>query len=166
MIPVEVIGVRIEMPSNQPIVLLKEISGTRYLPIWVGTAEATAIAFSQQGITPQRPLTHDLLVDILKAEKIDLRSVQLTQLRDGVFYSDLILIGEDGIQKTISSRPSDAVALAVRVNAPIFATEELFDSAGISIPEQSTEPAGAESGEAEIRRFKEFLEDISPEDFA
>ena len=87
MIPVEVVGVRIEMPSNQPIVLLKEISGTRYLPIWVGTAEATAIAFSQQGLTPQRPLTHDLLVNILETEKIKLRSVHLTELRDGIFFS-------------------------------------------------------------------------------
>ena len=157
MIPVEVVGVRIEMPSNQPIVLLKEISGTRYLPIWVGTAEATAIAFSQQGLTPQRPLTHDLLVNILEAEKIKLRSVHLTELRDGVFYSDLVLVNEDGSEQKVSSRPSDAVALAVRVEAPILARQELFDQAGISIPEQS---------EDEIEKFKEFLDDISPEDFA
>ena len=136
MIPVEVIGVRIEMPSNQPIVLLKEISGSRYLPIWVGTAEATAIAFSQQGLIPQRPLTHDLLINILEAEKIKLRSVHLTELRDGVFYSDLILVDESGKEERVSSRPSDAVALAVRVEAPILARSELFDQAGISIPDQ------------------------------
>jgi len=157
MIPVEVVGVRIEMPSNQPIVLLKEISGTRYLPIWVGTAEATAIAFSQQGLVAQRPLTHDLLVNILAAEKIKLRSVHLTELRDGVFYSDLILVDENGGEERVSSRPSDAVALAVRVEAPILARAELFDQAGISIPDQ---------GEEEIEKFKEFLDDISPEDFA
>ncbi|MFM8447251.1 MAG: bifunctional nuclease family protein [Candidatus Nanopelagicaceae bacterium] len=157
MIPVEVVGVRIEMPSNQPIVLLKEISGSRYLPIWVGTAEATAIAFSQQGLKPQRPLTHDLLVDILNSEKIRLRSVHLTELRDGIFYSDLVLVNEDGQEQKVSSRPSDAVALAVRVEAPILATNELFEEAGISIPEQ---------GEDEIEKFKEFLDEISPEDFA
>lgn len=157
MIPVEVVGVRIEMPSNQPIVLLKEISGNRYLPIWVGTAEATAIAFSQQGLVAQRPLTHDLLVNILEAEKIKLRSVHLTELRDGVFYSDLVLIDENGVEQKVSSRPSDAVALAVRVEAPILARSELFDQAGIEIPEQSDE---------EIEKFKEFLEDVSPEDFA
>ena len=157
MIPVEVIGVRIEMPSNQPIVLLKEISGSRYLPIWVGTAEATAIAFSQQGLIPQRPLTHDLLINILEAEKIKLRSVHLTELRDGVFYSDLILVDESGKEERVSSRPSDAVALAVRVEAPILARSELFDQAGISIPDQ---------GEEEIEKFKEFLNEISPEDFA
>ena len=86
MIPVEVVGVRIEMPSNQPIVLLKEISGTRYLPIWVGTAEATAIAFSQQGLTPQRPLTHDLLVDILEAEniKLDRKSTRLNSSHEWI----------------------------------------------------------------------------------
>lgn len=156
MIPVEVIGVRIEMPSNQPIVLLKEISGSRYLPIWVGTAEATAIAFSQQGLTPQRPLTHDLVINILEAEKIKLRSVHLTELRDGVFYSDLILVDESGAEQKVSSRPSDAVALAIRVEAPILARSELFDQAGISIPDQ---------GEEEIEKFKEFLEEISPEDF-
>lgn len=157
MIPVEVVGVRIEMPSNQPIVLLKEISGTRYLPIWVGTQEATAIAFSQQGLTPQRPLTHDLIVNILESEKIKLRSVHLTELRDGVFYSDLILVDESGQEQKVSSRPSDAVALAVRVEAPILARTELFDEAGISIPDQ---------GEDEIEKFKEFLDEISPEDFA
>mgnify|MGYP003324881558 FL=1 len=157
MIPVEVVGVRIEMPSNQPIVLLKEISGSRYLPIWVGTAEATAIAFSQQGLKPQRPLTHDLLVDILNSEKIRLRSVHLTELRDGIFYSDLVLVNESGQEQKVSSRPSDAVALAVRVEAPILATNELFEEAGISIPEQ---------GEDEIEKFKEFLDEISPEDFA
>jgi len=157
MIPVEVVGVRIEMPSNQPIVLLKEISGSRYLPIWVGTAEATAIAFSQQGLKPQRPLTHDLLVNILASEKIRLRSVHLTELRDGIFYSDLVLVNENGEEQKVSSRPSDAVALAVRVEAPILATNELFEEAGISIPEQ---------GEDEIEKFKEFLDEISPEDFA
>ena len=157
MIPVEVVGVRIEMPSNQPIVLLKEISGSRYLPIWVGTAVATAIAFSQQGMIPQRPLTHDLLVNILENQKIKLRSVHLTELRDGVFYSDLILVDEQGGEEKISSRPSDALALAVRVDAPILARTELFDAAGISIPEQ---------GEDEIEKFKEFLDEISPEDFA
>ena len=157
MIPVEVVGVRIEMPSNQPIVLLKEISGSRYLPIWVGTAEATAIAFSQQGLKPQRPLTHDLLVNILASEKIRLRSVHLTELRDGIFYSDLVLVNENGEEQKVSSRPSDAVALAVRVEAPILATNELFNEAGISIPEQ---------GEDEIEKFKEFLDEISPEDFA
>ena len=157
MIPVEVVGGRIEMPSNQPIVLLKEISGSRYLPIWVGTAEATAIAFSQQGLKPQRPLTHDLLVNILASEKIRLRSVHLTELRDGIFYSDLVLVNENGEELKVSSRPSDAVALAVRVEAPILATNELFEEAGISIPEQ---------GEDEIEKFKEFLDEISPEDFA
>jgi bifunctional DNase/RNase len=157
MIPVEVVGVRIEMPSNQPIVLLKEISGSRYLPIWVGTQEATAIAFSQQGLIPQRPLTHDLMVNILQAENLKLRSVHLTEIRDGIFYSDLILVNEAGQEQKVSSRPSDAVALAVRVEAPILARTQLFDEAGISIPDQ---------GEDEIEKFKEFLDEISPDDFA
>jgi len=157
MIPVELVGVRIEMPSNQPILLLKEISGARYLPIWVGTAEATAIAFSQQGLTAQRPLTHDLIVDLLAALKVNLRSVHLTELRDGIFYAELVLIDQSGAEVKLSSRPSDAVALSVRMDVPILARVELFDQAGISIPDQ---------GEDEIEKFKEFLDDVSPEDFA
>ena len=157
MIPVEVIGVRIEMPSNQPIVLLKEISGSRYLPIWVGTAEATAIAFSQQGLTAQRPLTHDLIVDLLAALKVNLRSVHLTELRDGIFFAELVLIDQSGAEVKLSCRPSDAVALSVRMDVPILARVELFDQAGISIPDQ---------GEDEIEKFKEFLDEISPDDFA
>ena len=157
MIPVELVGVRIEMPSNQPILLLKEISGARYLPIWVGTAEATAIAFSQQGLTAQRPLTHDLIVDLLAALKVNLRSVHLTELRDGIFYAELVLIDQSGAEVNLSCRPSDAVALSVRMDVPILARVELFDQAGISIPDQ---------GEDEIEKFKEFLDDVSPEDFA
>jgi bifunctional DNase/RNase len=97
------------------------------------------------------------LINILEAEKIKLRSVHLTELRDGIFYSDLVLVDESGQEQKVSSRPSDAVALAVRVEAPILARSELFDQAGIAIPEQ---------GEDEIEKFKEFLDEISPEDFA
>ena len=104
---VDVVGVRVEMPSNQPIVLLKEMGGDRYLPIWVGAVEATAIAFAQQGVEPPRPLTHDLMKEMLDALGRKVDSVHLTELRDGVFYS-LINI-DQGV--TISSRPSDAIAL-------------------------------------------------------
>jgi bifunctional DNase/RNase len=149
----DVIGVRVEMPSNQPIVLLKEIGGDRYLPIWIGAVEATAIAFAQQGVAPPRPLTHDLMKELLEGLGVTLDSVHLTEMRDGIFYAALNLQG--GV--SISARPSDAIALALRTGSPILGSEGLLSDAGIELPEQS---------EDEVERFKEFLEQISPEDFA
>jgi bifunctional DNase/RNase len=150
--PVEVMGVRVEMPSNQPIVLLKELDGVRYLPIWLGASEATAIAFAQQDVKPPRPLTHDLFKDVLDLLKVNLQTVYLTELKDGVFYAQLNFA--EGA--SISARPSDAIALALRTGSPILASEQLFEEAGIEIPDQS---------EDEIERFKEFLDEINPEDF-
>ena len=149
---VEVIGVRVEMPSNQPIVLLKEIDGVRYLPIWLGSAEATAIAFVQQQVKPPRPLTHDLFKTVLDDFNIALESVYITKLEDGIFYAQLNF----GDSKTISARPSDAIALALRSNSPIMVSFTLMDEAGIEIPDQA---------EDEVERFKEFLDQIKPEDF-
>lgn len=150
---VDVVGVRVEMPSNQPIVLLKEIGGDRYLPIWVGAVEATAIAFAQQGVQPPRPLTHDLMKDLITALGRNVDSVHLTELKDGVFYS-LINLNES---VSLSARPSDAIALALRTGSPILASEELLAEAGIEIPDQA---------EDEVEKFREFLDQINPEDFA
>ena len=152
MIPVEVVGVRVEMPSNQPIVLLRESGSIRYLPIWIGAVEATAIAFAQQGIISSRPMTHDLLIQTVKKLGSDIKEIHLTELKDGIFYASLILLGGE----EVSARPSDAIALALRVGAPILATEELFNQAGLEIPE----PA-----EDEVEKFKEFLDQVNPEDF-
>jgi len=161
MIPVEVVGVRVEMPSNQPIVLLKEIDGARFLPIWVGAVEATAIAFAQQEVLPPRPLTHDLMKELL--EKLDgtLLAVHLTELRDGVFYADLIVKNSSQSEIVVSARPSDAIALALRTKSAILATEELLAEAGIEIPEETSTEANEE-----VERFREFLDQINPEDFA
>jgi bifunctional DNase/RNase len=147
-----VVGVRVELPGNQPIVLLKESAGDRYLPIWIGTVEATAIAFAQQGIVPARPLTHDLLKDVLEALRARLDAVLITDLRDGVYYADLRFA--DGT--SVSARPSDAIALAIRAGATIYAEEAVLDTAGIAI---------ADEQETEVERFREFLDQISPEDF-
>lgn len=149
---VDVIGVRVEMPSNQPIVLLREIGGPKYLPIWIGAVEATAIAFAQQGVTPPRPLTHDLMKDVLVSLGINLESVHLTEMRDGIFYA--LMNFQGGV--SVSCRPSDAIALALRTGSPILASESLLEEAGIEIPEQQ---------EDEVERFKEFLDQINPEDF-
>lgn len=165
MIPVEVVGVRIEMPSNQPIVLLKEIEGTRFLPIWVGAVEATAIAFAQQGLEASRPLTHDLIRDLLDHTDITLTSVHITALRDGVFYADLHLRNADGALEPLSARPSDAIAIALRTKSNILVTGDLLDEVGIDIPEQVASDATA-AGDKELEAFREFLDGINPEDFA
>ena len=147
-----VVGVRVELPSQQPIVLLKEASGDRYLPIWIGAVEATAIAFAQQGIVTARPMTHDLLRDVLDAFDRPLREVTITDLRDGVFYAELVF--DDGV--TVSARPSDAIALAMRTGTVIRGQEGVLAEAGIAIPDEQ---------EDEVERFREFLDTITPEDF-
>ena len=154
----EVIGVRVEMPSNQPIVLLKEIDGSRFLPIWVGAVEATAIAFAQQGVQPPRPLTHDLMNNLLETLDATLTAVHLTEIKDGIFYATLHLRNTNSEPLTISARPSDAIALAVRSHSNILATQELLDEIGIEIPQ-------GEGENLEVEKFREFLDQINPEDF-
>jgi bifunctional DNase/RNase len=148
-----VVGVRVELPTNQPIVLLKEVEGDRYLPIWIGAVEATAIAYEQQGVKPARPLTHDLLRDVLTALKAPLRAVEIVEMRDNIFYAELV-IGE-GVR--VSARPSDSIALALRVGAPIRCADQVLTEAAIVIPDEQ---------EDEVEKFREFLEQVSPEDFA
>ena len=164
-IPVEVVGVRIEMPSNQPIVLLKEIEGTRFLPIWVGAVEATAIAFAQQGLAASRPLTHDLIRDLLEQVDITLTSVHITSIVDGVFFAELNLRNVQSALPALSARPSDAIAIALRTKSNILVDNDLLDQVGIDIPEQvATEVSAA--GDQELEAFREFLDQINPEDFA
>jgi bifunctional DNase/RNase len=158
LIPMEVIGVRVEMPSNQPIVLLKEIDGSRFLPIWVGAVEATAIAFAQQGVEPPRPLTHDLMNNLLELLDATLTAVHLTEIKDGIFYATMLLRDSSAGQLSISARPSDAIALAVRSHSNILATQELLDEIGIEIPQGDGE-------NQEVEKFREFLDQINPEDF-
>ena len=162
MISMEVIGVRVEMPSNQPIVLLKEIDGSRFLPIWVGAVEATAIAFAQQGVQPPRPLTHDLTQNIVEQLDATLTAVHVTHIDEGVFYANLIVRDSSENTHTISARPSDAIALALRAAANILASSELLDEIGIEIPAEAA--PGDEN--QEVERFREFLDQINPEDFA
>ena len=172
MVNMEVVGVRIEMPSNQPIVLLKEVDGARFLPIWVGAVEATAIAFAQQGMVAQRPLTHDLIADILEAADLTLTSVQVVQLKDGVFYAEIQVRTESGTVLKISARPSDAIAIALRTKSNILADSDLLDEVGIDIPErlladgEDGQATGSVGSDGELERFREFLDQINPEDFA
>lgn len=152
------VGVRVEMPSNNPIVLLREREGGRYLPIWVGAVEATAIAYAQQGIVPPRPLTHDLMRDIIGTLGAEVTEVRITALEEGVFYATLVFA--DGSE--VSARPSDAIALALRTGSAIVGSEAVLDAAGIDLPDEEDDTASAEE---EVQQFREFLDHVSPEDF-
>ncbi len=156
MVELSLVGVRVELPSNQPIVLLKESTGERYLPIWIGAVEATAIAFALQGIETPRPMTHDLLRDILSEMNVTVDRILISELVDQTFYA-LIQMSMNGQTAEVSSRPSDAIALAVRINAPIFAAEEVLEQAGIELRDDE---------ETEVEKFREFLDQVRPEDFA
>jgi bifunctional DNase/RNase len=149
---VDVVGVRVEMPSNSPIVLLREVTGERYLPIWIGAVEATAIAFAQQGVVPPRPLTHDLMKDLIGATGNELTEVRITEMRDGVFYAVLVL--SSGAE--VSARPSDSIALALRTGSKIVCADDVLEEAGLEVPEEE---------EDEVEKFREFLDSVSPEDF-
>jgi uncharacterized protein len=147
-----VVGVRVELPGNQPILLLKETQGERYLPIWIGAVEATAIAFAQQGVVPPRPLTHDLLKDVLDSTGNGLSEVHITEVKDNIFFATLVL--ESGVE--VSARPSDSIALALRTGSRILCAEEVLDEAGLDAPAEQ---------EDEVEKFREFLDQVSPEDF-
>lgn len=155
-VPVELVGVRIELPTNQPIVLLRESGGTRYLPIWIGADVATAIAFALEGVEPQRPLTHDLLKISVEALGAQVDRVTVTALEDGIYYADLVFV-LDSREIVVSSRPSDAIALAARTSAPLFVSARVLEEAGVEIRD--------EDEEEEIARFRSFLDDVVPEDF-
>lgn len=156
LIALEVVGVRVELPSNQPIVLLKEQEGARYLPIWIGASEATAIATAMEGVKPPRPLTHDLMRSVIDAVGALAVRVAITEMRDNVFYADLSL-DVSGEEVHVSSRPSDAIALAVRTGTPVFASPDVLNESGVHFEE--------ENEEEEVARFREFLEDVTVEDF-
>ena len=157
MIELTLVGVRIELPTQQPIVLLKEREGERYLPIWIGNVEATAIAFALQGVQTPRPMTHDLLRNVVEELQARVDRIVITELRDGTFYANIELT-RDGARYTVSSRPSDAIALAVRTKTTIFAEERVLSEASILIKNDEEE--------REVEKFREFLDQVSPEDFS
>jgi uncharacterized protein len=155
----QLVGVRVELPTNNPIVLLREHTGEhRVLPIFIGAVEATAIAFALQGVVTQRPMTHDLLRDLLGALEVGVERIVITELREGTFYAEIQML-RNGSRYAVSSRPSDAIALAARLETPIFADEGVLDEAAIVVSEEDEE-------EDEVQRFRAFLEGVNPEDFA
>lgn len=159
-------SIRVQMPDNVPVVLLKEAVGNgsgRTLPILIGHEEATSIARAIQGIEPPRPLTHDLLRDVLHGLEVDVEAIVITELVDKIFYAEIRMI-RDGRRYVVSSRPSDAIALAVRIGTPIHAEEALLDAEALLLEEDEDEPD--DDQDEVIEQFQRFIEDIRPEDFA
>jgi uncharacterized protein len=155
----QIYGVSFDMVGKQPIVLLKTVDGNRFLPIWIGHPEAAAILMKLQGASTPRPMTHDLLSEMLDQLDAKCERVSVTELRDNTFYAS-ITVSVNGSEVEIDSRPSDALALAVRVSAPIFAAEEVIEESAIEFEHE------VEDTEEVVDKFKEFLDEVTPEDFA
>ena len=157
----ELLGVRVELPANAPILLLRETGGAkRVLPIYIGGPEAAAIAYALEGVESPRPLTHDLLKTVLGELGATLVKVTVTDLVEHTFYAELDLQVGDR-HHLVSSRPSDAIALAVRTGTPIFAAEKVLDEAG-----QSTTPEREGEADEILEEFRDFIERVNPDDFA
>ncbi|WP_144792975.1 bifunctional nuclease family protein [Kocuria palustris] len=169
----EIEGVRMDVPSSQPVVVLREADGSRYLPIWVGSSEATSIVFAVQGLEPPRPLTHDLLLSVASSFGRTLERVRVHLVEDTVFHASLVF--DDGT--VVDSRASDAIALAVRVDCPVLCADSVLETAGLIMtadgelrdpadaPAERAEPASAEEADQEVREFRDFLDTVDPEDF-
>ena len=152
-------GVSFDLVGKQPIVLLKTAAGNKFLPIWIGHPEAAAILMKLQGASSPRPLTHDLMTDMLSQLDAQILRVTVTELRDNTFYAAITLL-QDGSEIDVDSRPSDAIALAVRVEAPIFADDRVIEESAIEFE-------GEDVNEEEIvEEFKSFLDRVTPEEFA
>ena len=155
----QIYGVSFDMVGKQPIVLLKTVDGNRFLPIWIGHPEAAAILMKLQGASTPRPMTHDLLSETLEQLDAKCTRVAVTELRDNTFYAT-ITVSMNGSEIEIDSRPSDAIALAVRTQAPIFAAEDVIEESSIEFEHE------VEDQEEVVDKFKEFLDEVNPEDFA
>ncbi|TMK91580.1 MAG: bifunctional nuclease family protein [Actinobacteria bacterium] len=152
-------GVSFDLVGKQPIVLLKTADGNKFLPIWIGHPEAAAILMKLQGATTPRPMTHDLVTEMLSQLDAQVVRITVTELRDSTFYAQ-ITVAQDGSEIEIDSRPSDAIALAIRAEAPIFVADRVIEESAIEFE-------GEEVNEEEIvSEFKQFLENVSPDEFA
>ncbi|HAF69465.1 MAG TPA: hypothetical protein DCL16_10115 [Acidimicrobiaceae bacterium] len=165
MIEMELLGVQVELPSNSPLLLLRETEGQgRVLPVVIDTPEAHAIHRGIEGIRLARPLTHDLLVTMLEELQANVIGVVVTELRERTFFAEIELQVE-GESCTISARPSDAIAIAVRTDTPIFASEDVLAEAGQIIEEHGSEGDPDNDPDELLDEFKQFLDDVNPGDF-
>jgi bifunctional DNase/RNase len=152
-------GVSFDLVGKQPIVLLKTAEGNKFLPIWIGHPEAAAILMKLQNASTPRPMTHDLVADILGQLNAEVIRITVTELRENTFFAQ-ITVQLDGTEIEVDSRPSDAIALAIRAEAPIFAADRVIEESAIEFE-------GDDVNEEElVRDFKKFLDDVSPEQFA
>jgi uncharacterized protein len=152
-------GVSFDMVGKQPIVLLKTAEGNKFLPIWIGHPEAAAILMKLQGASTPRPMTHDLFTDMLKELDARVTRIAVTELRDNTFYA-MITLSVDGSEIEVDSRPSDAIALAVRAEAPIFAADSVIEESAIEFEHEDV------NEEEVVEEFKRFLDEVKPEDFS
>ena len=164
MVRVQLRSVRVDLQSNTPVLLLEEQAGIgRTLPIFIGTPEATSIAYAVQGVEVPRPLTHDLLVEVIEELGAVLEHVEISDLDGSTYYAELVLT-RDGEAHSVSARPSDAVALAIRTGSPLFVADHLMELDTVFIA-SDLEEEDEESPEEVVEEFREFLDSISPEDF-
>ena len=165
MVEMQLAAVRVDLQSNTPVVLLQEAAGTRRtLPIFIGAPEATAIAYAMQNVAVARPLTHDLMRDLLVDLGAQVDAVVITELREQTFYAEIrITLG--GQKHVVSSRPSDAIALAARIGTTIYVEDELLDAEGVVL-QNDEEPEDPKSQDELVMEFREFIEGVRPEDFS
>lgn len=156
---VDVVGIRLELPSNQPVLILRDQESSRYLPLWIGVAEATAITLALDGVKPSRPLTHDLMNNVVAHLGERVTSVVISELIEGTYYATITFNNHD----SISARPSDAIALAVRAEVPVFVADEVMDYAGMDLADEEDSEADTQD---ELEAFRAFLDEIQPEDFS
>jgi len=154
-------GVSFDLVGKQPIVLLKTADGNKFLPIWIGHPEAAAILMKLQSQAPPRPMTHDLLSDMLEQLEAQVVRITVTELRENTFYAQ-ITVQQEGREIEVDSRPSDAIALAIRAEAPIFAADRVIEESAI---EFEGEDVDQDQLDAEVAKFRNFLEEVTPEDF-
>ncbi len=152
-------GVSFDMVGKQPIVLLKTADGNKFLPIWIGHPEAAAILMKLQGASTPRPMTHDLFTEMLGQLDAQVSRIAVTELRDNTFYAT-VTIAVDGSEIEVDSRPSDAIALAVRAEAPIFAADSVIEESAIEFEHEDV------NEEEVVEEFKKFLDEVKPEDFS
>ena len=155
-------GVSFDLVGKQPIVLLKTADGNKFLPIWIGHPEAAAILMKLQSASTPRPMTHDLLSDMLEQLDAQITRITVTELRENTFYAQ-ITVQQEGREIEVDSRPSDAIALAIRAEAPIFAADRVIEESAI---EFEGEDVDQDQLDAEVAKFRNFLEEVTPEDFA
>lgn len=156
MIPVHIHSLGLDEENDQPVLMLREDEGRRIVPIWIGHPEAMAIMLAVQGIEPSRPLTHDLMREIIEATGFAVERIEITRVEEGTFFASIVLRSEERTI-VVDARPSDSLALAVRTGAPVFIAEDVLSTSGI-VPE--------EEAEEELAAFRDFLDKIEPEDFA